>query len=129
MIRKYLNSIITMTETKMFAPAVERGFIIQIEMLGEYVIFEWCEESEKIDLIPFTTNYREAQSAPKGDAHKAEEYLSVEIRNDPFGKYTGKTLADIFNAKDTRWIERCIEQMRNDYIKDRVIYLKEYFGL
>lgn len=123
--RLYINTFFDVIDAGTVDLANLDDFIIQIEKCGEYLFVEHCHKEDILDLQPFTTNVRDVMTAHKGDQDKINEYMAVEIRNDPFGRYTGKTLGDIFNAQDEKWIDRCIKEMRNDYIKDRVIYLKE----
>lgn len=123
--RLYINSYLDVVEACVFNWHDPDSFIIQIEEVGDNIVVEHCHKEDILDLQPFTTNLRDVATAHKGDRDKINEYMAVELRNDPFGRYSGKTLGDIFMANDTKWIERCIAEMRNDYIKDRVIYLKE----
>lgn len=133
MIRKYINSKITAfriaeTDGEMIRDLQNKYFIIQIDLPTNHcAIVEYCEYSEIVDLIPFTSNIPTPRQEPQGDLHKVEEYREVVINNDPFGKYGGHSLGEIFDAQDINWINRCIKDMRNDYIKSRVEYLKDHY--
>lgn len=132
MIRKYINSkikyIIDENDVEYLFAEENKFFIIQVEpSINQSLIVEYCESAQMVDLIPFTSNISTPRQEPQGDLHKVEEYREVVINNDPFGKYSGYAIGDIFDAKDINWINRCIKDMRNDYIKSRVEYLKDHY--
>lgn len=133
MIRKYINSNvklirgISIIEEKIIEDIINNKYIIQVEPQMDNLIVEYCDKSEIVDLIPFTSNISTPRQEPQGDLHKVEEYREVVINNDPFGKYSGYAIGDIFDAQDINWINRCIKDMRNDYIKSRVEYLKDHY--
>lgn len=132
MIRKYINSkikyIIDENDVEYLFAEENKFFIIQVEpSINESLIVEYCESAQMVDLIPFTSNISTPRQEPQGDLHKVEEYREVVINNDPFGKYGGHSLGEIFDAQDINWINRCIKDMRNDYIKSRVEYLKDHY--
>lgn len=133
MIRKYINSKVilikgvSIIEEKVIEDIINNKFIIQVEPQMDNLIVEYCESAQIVDLIPFTSNISTPRQEPQGDLHKVEEYREVVINNDPFGKYGGHSLGEIFDAQDINWINRCIKDMRNDYIKSRVEYLKDHY--
>lgn len=133
MIRKYINSKVilikgvSIIEEKVIEDIISNKFIIQVEPQMDNLIIEYCESAQIVDLIPFTSNISTPRQEPQGDLHKVEEYREVVINNDPFGKYAGHSLGEIFDAQDVNWINRCIKDMRNDYIKSRVEYLKDHY--
>lgn len=132
MIRKYINSkikyIIDENDVEYLFAEENKFFIIQVEpSINNSLIVEYCESAQMVDLIPFTSNISTPRQEPQGDLHKVEEYREVVINNDPFGKYSGYAIGDIFDAQDINWINRCIKDMRNDYIKSRVEYLKDHY--
>lgn len=133
MIRKYINSKVilikgvSIIEEKIIEDIINNKFIIQVEPQMDNLIVEYCESAQMVDLIPFTSNMSTPRQEPQGDLHKVEEYREVVINNDPFGKYSGYAIGDIFDAQDINWINRCIKDMRNDYIKSRVEYLKDHY--
>lgn len=132
MIRKYINSkmkyIIDENDVEYLFAEENKFFIIQVEpSINNCLIVEYCESAQMVDLIPFTSNISTPRQEPQGDLHKVEEYREVVINNDPFGKYAGHSLGEIFDAQDVNWINRCIKDMRNDYIKSRVEYLKDHY--
>lgn len=133
MIRKYINSKVilikgvSIIEEKIIEDIINNKFIIQVEPQMDNLIVEYCENAQIVDLIPFTSNISTPRQEPQGDLHKVEEYREVVINNDPFGKYSGYAIGDIFDAQDINWINRCIKDMRNDYIKSRVEYLKDHY--
>lgn len=126
MIRKFFNSTISVIdETKNNSGM----FIIQVEQLGSSILVEFCPQGEQLDLIPFTIAglpQKEPQNK-EDDNEKANEYLSVVINNDPFGKYSGCELYTIFQNNDQKWIENCLKNMKNEYIRSRVEFLKGWY--
>lgn len=132
MIRKYINSkikyIIDENDVEYLFSEENKFFIIQVEpSINNSLIVEYCESAQMVDLIPFTSNMSTPRQEPQGDLHKVEEYREVVINNDPFGKYSGYAIGEIFDAQDINWINHCIKDMRNDYIKSRVEYLKDHY--
>lgn len=129
MIRKYINSKVAIIRGVSIIEEKIIGdmFIIQVEPQMDNLIVEYCENTQIVDLIPFTSNISTPRQEPQGDLHKVEEYREVVINNDPFIKYSGCSLGEIFDAQDINWINRCIKDMRNDYIKSRVEYLKDHY--
>lgn len=103
--------------------------IIQLEMNGNMVAVEWCKCEDYIDMIPFIVGKQQdmARNAPQGDLSKVNEFREVELLKDPFMRYSGYTLGEIFDAKDSKWITKCLSDMKNEYIKDRVKYLADYY--
>lgn len=130
MLRKYLNSKIVVIE----APSAcglddEEMIVIQTENLGnDKIIVEKVERQAIFDLISIgnvmTNKEPPKQSAKNED--KISEYAEVIINNDPFGKYSGHKLGEIFEKGDRAWVVNCLKSMKNEYIKDRVRYIAEY---
>lgn len=127
MLRKYTNSKISIFEINLLKGFEDYCFVIQTETVGDKLLIEWCKNSEILDLQPFLMVTPQGTKTASFDNSKYDEYISVVINNDPFCKYSGKTLGDIFTAQDKKWIDKAIQEMRNNYIKDRVIYLRDYY--
>ena len=104
-------------------------YIIQVESMLSGFIFEYCNKSDILDLIPFVaSNMQEmAKNQPRGDINKVNEYRDVIINKDPFMVYSDCPIGKIFDDKNAKWISRCLKEMKNEYIKDRVEYLVDYY--
>ena len=104
-------------------------YIIQVESMLNCLIFEYCNKSDILDLIPFVaSNMQEmAKNQPRGDINKVNEYRDVIINKDPFMVYSDCPIGKIFDDKNAKWISRCLKEMKNEYIKDRVEYLVDYY--
>ena len=104
-------------------------YIIQVESMSNGLIFEYCNKSDILDLIPFVaSNMQEmAKNQPRGDINKVNEYRDVIINKDPFMVYSDCPIGKIFDDKNAKWISRCLKEMKNEYIKDRVEYLVDYY--
>lgn len=133
MIRKYINSNIkilkgvSMIEPDGLEVLLSSIYIIQVEPQLDNLIIEYCMQGEQIELIPFTANMSTPKQEPQGDIHKVEEYRGVVINRDPFGKYSDCTLGEVFDNKDIVWINKAIREMRNEWLKDRIVYLKDFY--
>lgn len=122
MLRKYKNSIIYVYKiSELNEQFLWENFIIQTEKLtDELILVEYSASSD--DLIDFkmsqTTSQQEEQA-------KIDEYRAVVLNNNQFnGKWSGKTIGDIFDAKDTEFIDKAIKEMKNEYIRTRIEFLK-----
>lgn len=127
--RIFENSNLEIGKYEEMKDTLENVNIIQVESNGELVIVEWCKYEDYLDMIPFLISKPQdmARNAPKGDINKVNEYREVELLKDPFMRYSGYTLGEIFDNKDIKWINKCLQDMKNEYIKDRVAYLVEYY--
>lgn len=117
--------ILTKEELKDF---IHINVIIQVEILGDYIIIEYVSKE-------YEQNYRNEQ--PKQQLSMAEqnkreqlenEYndaLEIVLNNDPQGKWSGCTLAEIL-AKDIEWFKWAKADMRNPYIKKFVCVICEH---
>lgn len=104
-------------------------YVIQVESMPSGLIFEYCNNSDILDLIPFVeSNMQEmAKNQPRGDINKVNKYRDVIINKDPFMVYTDCPIGKVFDDKNVKWISRCLKEMKNEYIKDRVEYLVDYY--
>lgn len=133
MLRKFINSeffienVTDGTVSKFLSD--DKQFIIQSEVVGCWVSIEYCLKENIPDLIPFNLNQNTPKTVNKGDSDKVQEYREVVIMNDPLGKYNGCSIGDVFDAKDTKWIDWCLKNMKNSFIKDRVKYIAEYYEI
>jgi hypothetical protein len=102
--------------------------VIQVEITDDYFIVEYVPRV-------YEENYRNEQ--PKQQLSLAEqnkreqlenEYndaLEIVLNNDPQGKWSGCTLAEIL-AKDIEWFKWAKSDMRNPYIKKFVCVICEH---
>lgn len=132
MIRKFINSKMEIIPLDTSFMGTNDYIVLQIENLGNnFAIVEFIENNEICDLIPLTavvgTTKSQTQNADFDE--KLEEYRSVILNKDPFGKYSGASLGEIFDNKDINWINQCLKNMKNEYIRERVAYLNNYYKL
>lgn len=102
--------------------------IIQIEKIENHNIY-LCEVV--CDLEKYT-NEQPKQQISLAEQNKREqlenEYndaLEIVLNNDPQGKWSGCTLAEIL-AKDVEWFKWAKAEMRNPYIKKFVFVICEH---
>lgn len=132
MLRKFLNSKVIVTTNNERTIDDGEVYFIQSERLSDNtMIVEYVNQDDLCELIPFGVSTPAVinNNAIVSNNEKAEEYKQVILNKDPYGKYSGQPLSAPFENKDINWIENVIKNMRNDYIKKRVEYLAEYYGL
>lgn len=102
--------------------------IIQIEKIENYFIVEFVPTIYERDYI----NEQPKQQISLAEQNKREqlenEYndaLEIVLNNDPQGKWSGCTLAEIL-AKDIEWFKWAKSDMRNPYIKKFVGVICEH---
>lgn len=62
----------------------------------------------------------------KSEADKElETALDTKLINDPLGKYNGCNLRVPFDRNDTEWIEWCLNNMHNKFIRDKIELIKK----
>ena len=102
--------------------------IIQVEKIENYFIVEYVpqvyekeyrNEQPKQQLSMAEQNKREQLENEYNDA------LEIILNNDPQGKWSGCTLAEIL-AKDVEWFKWAKSDMRNPYIKKFVCVICEH---
>lgn len=130
--RVFLNSEIFfqfISKDDLFGKVLEDKYVIQVEGLTNGLVIEYCDKKDILDLIPFVaSNMQEmAKNQPRGDINKVNEYRDVIINKDPFMVYSDCPIGKIFDDKNAKWISRCLKEMKNEYIKDRVEYLVDYY--
>lgn len=58
-----------------------------------------------------------------------ENYLDTIINKDPFGgKYSGMKIRTVFEQGDEQWLRIALEQMKNEFIRDRLQYILDRGG-
>lgn len=130
MIRKYLNSEIGLFDLKgspSILEIVKKKYIIQTEITNNFILFEVCDFDKIVELIPF--NLQSLKKDDNIESDKLEEFRETILNNDPFFKYSGAKLGEIFDAKDKAWLSKALREMRNAYIKERLEYLNGYYKI
>lgn len=130
--RIFLNSEIIfefVSDKDIIGITLKDKYIVQVESLPNGLIVEYCDKKDILDLIPFVaSNIQEmAKNQPRGDINKVNEYRDVIINKDPFMVYSDCPIGKVFDDKNVKWISRCLKEMKNEYIKDRVEYLVDYY--
>lgn len=124
--RLFLNSKISICDINQFE--INDLYLIQFEMSGISILYEWCEKNEIADLIPFNTlTLPAAQKEEENHFDKVDEYRAVVLNNDPLFKYNDTPLGDIFDKHDADWINKALRVMKNEFIKTRIKYLKDFY--
>lgn len=139
--RMYINSKIDMVCNRQFlikntnelAPTNEynmqiNDFIIQAEQVGDIILVEHCANDQVTELIKFDalSGIIKPVEPKQNDAEKIAEYRDVVLKNDPFQKYSGKKLGEIMDANDDKWVDLCLKNMKNEYIRERIKFLWEH---
>lgn len=133
MLRKYINSEMIFLDAKLLVTATkmeEHSLIIQTERISDTIVLaEIISRDEIFELIPFgnLTTTPTNNKTQQVDEDLIYDYRETIINNDPFGKYSGTKLGEIFDKNDIGWVNNCIKNMKNAYIKDRVNYLAKYY--
>ena len=134
MLRKYKNSEfaifhIRKEPTEIEAIKIIRQYIIQTEKINDDTIlaeyFNTAEEFLEAEPLNAPATYQDSEKAAK-----IAEYKAVTLNNNNFNdKWSNKTLGELFEANDREFIERAKKEMKNEYIKERIIFLdKELNG-
>ena len=128
MIRKYLNSEFILYDlTKPASAELKSKYIIQTEITNNFLLVEFCDFDKIVELIPF--NLQNLKNNDNIESDKLEEFRETILNNDPFFKYSGAKLGEIFDAKDKAWLSKALKEMRNAYIKERLEYLNSYYKI
>ena len=130
--RIFLNSEIIfefVSDKDIIGITLKDKYIVQVESMPNGLIVEYCDKKDILDLMPFVaSNMQEmAKNQPRGDINKVNEYRDVIINKDPFMVYSDCPIGKVFDDKNAKWIIRCLKEMKNEYIKDRVEYLVDYY--
>lgn len=131
MLRKYINSKIVCLQVAIdYSLDSKEDIVIQTEKLTDtLIIAETVSRYNLCELIPFgnLTTIPTNNKTQQVDEDLIYDYRETIINNDPFGKYSGTKLGVIFDANDKGWVNNCIKNMKNTYIKDRVSYLAKFY--
>lgn len=128
MIRKYLNSEFNLYDLMdSLRGELENKYIIQSEITNNFLLVEFCDFDKIVELIPF--NLQNLKNNDNIESDKLEEFRETILNNDPFFKYSGAKLGEIFDAKDKAWLSKALKEMRNAYIKERLEYLNGYYKI
>lgn len=135
MIRKFINSKLILIDLEQIEDVEldnKMFLVIQTERVNEkYILVEKIERENLCDLIQLTSviSTQKQNTQNEDFDEKLEEYRSVILNKDPFGKYSGVSLGEIFDKKDITWIMQCVNNMKNEFIRERVAYLEHYYKL
>lgn len=117
------NSTLSLFDTRTcdFKTALENmemsGVVLQIVQLSNDLIILEDLPAEMLDSVP-------TKEAEDNDSTLAE-YFDTVLNNDPFHMgFSGKKLGDIWASdQGMTWFEKAKISMRNEYIRDRVLYI------
>lgn len=91
---------------------------IGIEYISEAYIDKYIEEQSG-------TALKETVAPVKSEAQKElETALDTMLNNDPRQKYTGCNLRVPFDRGDWEWINWCLDNMHNEFIRKRIELIK-----
>ena len=122
MLRKYKNSSVTLIEIGLGARGMQDwDSVIQTEKITDTLLLvEYANDFD--DLIDFKMSQSTSQSDEQA---KIDEYRAVVLNANQFnGKWGNHTIGEIFDANDTEFIDKAIREMKNEYIRTRIEYLK-----
>ena len=122
MLRKFKNSAINFVTLEDYKTISFKYFVIQTEKFSDSIVeVEYCNyEDELVELRVASTSKSQAQ-----EDDKITEYRAIVLNNNAFnGKWSGKTLGEVFDAKDYEFIDNAIKNMRNEYIRERIEFLR-----
>lgn len=85
-----------------------------------------------IEYVENDTNFADKlpQQSPlkSEDDMQFENYLDTIILRDPFGKYSGKMIREIFENGDEKWLDTAFERMHNTFILDKLKFIVDRGG-
>lgn len=99
------------------------AYILQIEQLGNLTVVEYLEQNEALEYV------NSADATPEKNIvdMEYENALTTVLNNDPRGKFSGKTLQEIFNDPSGKeWVEWALANMKNKFILERVRAIYEH---
>lgn len=134
MLRKYKNSQIVILYlskniTYESVSIIDDKFIIQTDKVSDYIIlaefFKNLEDFENAEPISTAVINQNTEKEAK-----IAEYKAVTLNQNNFNdKWSNHTLGELFQANDREFIDRAKKEMKNEYIKERIIFLdKELNG-
>lgn len=93
-------------------------YILQMEVSGDYVILETLMPQDAEEYINSSATETPAKNTLDMEYENA---LTTVLNNDPQGKYSGRTLEEIFNDPNgAQWVDWALKNMHNKFILDRV---------
>lgn len=99
------------------------GYLLQIEQVGNLIAVEYLrpEDAEEYKQSTDTTPEKNIVDM------EYENALTTVLNNDPRGKFSGKTLQEIFNDPSGKeWVEWALANMKNKFILERVRAIHEH---
>lgn len=128
MLRKYKNSKIYVYNILYLNNVLAGGEceIVQTEKLtDELILVESVDNWDNLDELKMSQTKSQSEEQVKID-----EYRAIVLNSNQFnGKWSNKTLGELFDAKDTEFIDKAIHEMKNEYIRTRIEFLKEHTKL
>lgn len=101
--------------------------VIQVVIDENFMLYEYIPDSliEKYYEEQSGTAMKETVAPVKSEAQKElETALDTMLNNDPRQKYTGCNLRVPFDRGDWEWINWCLENMHNEFIRKRIELIK-----
>ena len=122
MLRKFKNSSIALIEYGTMVIGMNYwDSLIQCEKLTDtLMLVEYANDFDS--LIDFKMSTSTSQSE---EQQKIAEYRAITLNTNAFnGKWGGKTLGELFDANDREFIEKAIKEMKNEYIREKIVFLE-----
>ena len=134
MLRKFLNSEIRLIDisypdARIFLDDEEQIYVQSEKVNDNYIIVEYVKREDLCDLIQFGAMQNNGKIEPLQDDKKVEEFRAIVLRTDPFSRYSGLTLGEIIDLRDTKWVNQVVKNMTNTYIREKVEYLAKYYKI
>lgn len=108
----------------------DNDIIDQIEC--DNTILQMVECDQDTIMVEFISKLEEDMTSPASSVQydiDFQNYLDTIINKDPFSaKYSGKPIRAVFEAGDEKWLEKALNEMRNEFIRDRLQYIVDRGG-
>lgn len=119
MLRKYKNSSVALIDINL--GMCDWDSLIQCEKISDNLLLvEFATDFDGLidfKMLPTTSQNEEQQ--------KINEYRAIVLNNNGFnGKWSGKTLGELFDANDREFIDKAIREMKNEYIREKIVFLE-----
>ena len=115
-------------ECEEFCKSLPKGFIIQFGFHEDYILIETVNladlEKYRNETKLVDKNEEKVKTKQEQDLENA---LDTVLNKDPFGDvYSGWKLKDIME-NDPEWIDKAIKDLKNTFIKDKLILIKNNY--
>ena len=99
--------------------------LIHLQIIDDILIVEYIPKENMEQYIGEKAQPTSTEQAGKSkEEQDIENALDTVLNNDPRGKYNGCLLRDIFDNHDNEWVEWCLKNMHNEFIRSRVELIK-----